>query len=257
MKFPPAMERPSSNSCYFPPTRLTAYSRPIAISFNRLPSEPAHQLIEAIRNPRPKAAFTPRFDWTEYERLLIAKNAVRGQQVYNLAIAIDPACPMRAAAVQLVRNVLQEVGTILVMRPDENATEIPEVIEVALASHHALDWVERKSKIPTVVSKVHLELAPIPAPVEIVSPAVPAGSNLCRSHWRWKRMSRSRQVRRPSLRLRPTSRNGRRTGLAPRKPCVAPKSIPARARSDCPRPPRMSFAWKPNASTWSWTWWAS
>ena len=87
--------------------------------------------------------------------MLIAKNAVRGQQVYNLALAIDPACPMRAAAVQLVRNVLQEVGTILVMRPDENTSEIPDVIEVVLASHHELDWVERKSKIPTVVSSVY------------------------------------------------------------------------------------------------------
>ena len=29
------------------------------------------------------------------------------------------------------------------------------MIEVALASHHELDWVERKSKIPTVVSKVY------------------------------------------------------------------------------------------------------
>ena len=41
---------------------------------------------------------------------------------------------MRAAAVQLVRNVLQEAGTILVMRPGEGATEIPDVIEVALAT---------------------------------------------------------------------------------------------------------------------------
>jgi two-component system chemotaxis sensor kinase CheA len=116
---------------------------------------PVHLLIEAIRNPHPETSFTPQFNWTEYEQLLIAKNAVRGQQVYNLALAIDPSCPMRAAAVQLVRNVLQEVGTILVMRPDENAAEIPDVIEVVLASHHELDWVERKSKIPTVVSKVY------------------------------------------------------------------------------------------------------
>jgi two-component system, chemotaxis family, sensor kinase CheA len=118
-------------------------------------TEPVYHLIEGIRNPRPENAFTPRFNWTEYEQLLIAKNAVRGQRVYNIALAIDPSCPMRAAAVQLVRNVLQEVGTILVMRPDENATVVPDVIEVVLASHHELDWVERKSKIPTVVSKVY------------------------------------------------------------------------------------------------------
>ncbi len=136
---------------------MTVCSPPIAIELQPPSTEPVHQLIEAIRNPHPEAGFAPQFNWTEYEQLLIAKNAVRGQQVYNLALAIDPACPMRAAAVQLVRNVLQEAGTILVMRPDENTTEIPDVIEVVLASHHALDWVERKSKIPTVVSKVHVD----------------------------------------------------------------------------------------------------
>jgi two-component system chemotaxis sensor kinase CheA len=117
--------------------------------------EPVLQLIEALLHPHPEDAFAPQFSWTEYERLLIARNAVRGQQVYNLALAIDANCPMRAAAVQLVRNILQEAGTILVMRPDENSGVIPDIIEVALASHHPLDWVERKSKIPTVVSRVH------------------------------------------------------------------------------------------------------
>ena len=130
---------------------------------------PVYRLIEALRNPHPQTAFAPRFAWTEYEQLLIAKNAVRGQHVYNLALAIDDACPMRAAAVQLVRNVLQEVGTILVMRPEENTIEIPDIIEVVLASHHELDWVERKSKIPTVVSRVHVELVQ-PTAAEPASP---------------------------------------------------------------------------------------
>ncbi|PSH05425.1 MAG: hypothetical protein CXZ00_01665 [Acidobacteria bacterium] len=121
--------------------------------------EALYGLIEKIRNPQTENSFEPKFNWTEYEQLLIAKNAVRGQQVYNLALAIDPSCPMRAAAVQLVRNVMQEVGTILLMRPDENASEIPDVIEMALATHQELDWVERKSKIPTIVSKVNVALA--------------------------------------------------------------------------------------------------
>jgi two-component system chemotaxis sensor kinase CheA len=126
--------------------------------------EPVFRLIESLLHPHPENAFAPQFNWTEYERLLIAKNAVRGQQVYNLALAIDPACPMRAAAVQLVRNILQEVGTILVMRPDESSGVIPDIIEVALASHHPLDWVERKSKIPTVVSRVYAVTAEVTVP---------------------------------------------------------------------------------------------
>ncbi len=133
---------------------------------------PVFALIEELLNPHAETAFTPQFNWSEYEQLLIAKNAVRGQQVYNIALAIDPACPMRAAAVQLVRNVLQEVGTILVMRPDETATEISDVIEVALASHHELDWVERKSKIPTVVSKVHAVSVQSEAPSATEQPVI-------------------------------------------------------------------------------------
>ena len=76
----------------------------------------------AIRTRRPTLRRSSR---TEYEQLLIAKNAVRGQHVYNLALAIDPDCPMRAAAVQLVRNVLQETGTILVMRPTKLPARFP------------------------------------------------------------------------------------------------------------------------------------
>jgi two-component system chemotaxis sensor kinase CheA len=143
-----------------------------------LPStEPAFRLVESIRNPTPEAAFAPQFNWTEYERLLISSHPSGGQQLYNLALAIDPACPMRAAAVQLVRNVLQEAGAILVMHPEESATEIPDVIEAVLATTHPLDWLERKCKIPTVVSKVFaVPLAA--AAAEAVPVQVPADAPL-------------------------------------------------------------------------------
>jgi two-component system chemotaxis sensor kinase CheA len=132
---------------------------------------PIYELIEALRNPQSLESFAPQFGWSEYERLLIA-NYAGGLPIYNLALAIDKACPMRAAAVQLVRNVLQETGTILVMRPDEQAAEIPDIIEVALASQQSLDSLERKSKIPTVVSKVYI-VAMQGAPTAAAEPASP------------------------------------------------------------------------------------
>jgi two-component system chemotaxis sensor kinase CheA len=132
------------------------------------------RLIEAIRNPTPETFFAPQFQWTEYEQLLISSHAPDGQQVYNLALAIDPSCPMRAAAVQLVRNVLQEAGTILVMHPDGGTTGIPDVIEAALATAHPLEWIERKCKIPSVVSKVFV--VPLPgAPATNPAQAATAG----------------------------------------------------------------------------------
>ena len=146
-------------------TSADLFDNLLAAYRNELPAPstaPVSQLIEAILHPRPESSFSPHFAWTEYEQLLIARNSVRGQQVYNLGLAIDPACPMRAAALQLVRNVLQEVGTILAMRPEEGSTETSDVIEVALATRHPLDWVERKSRIPAVVSD--LVISPVPGP---------------------------------------------------------------------------------------------
>jgi two-component system chemotaxis sensor kinase CheA len=109
------------------------------------------------------ATLAPKFDWTEYEQLLISQSAVRGQHVYNVALALDPQNPMRAAAAQLVRNVMQEVGTILVMRPDENATNV-EIIEAAICSHHQKDWIEKKCNIPAVVTRIIVAEAEIEPP---------------------------------------------------------------------------------------------
>ena len=169
---------------------------------------PIHRLIEALRNPASHVAFAPQFQWSEYEQLLISKNAVRGQHVYNIALAIDSGCPMRAAAVQLVRNVLQEVGTILVMRPDENTTDIPDIIELALASHHELDWVERKCKIPTVVSKVHVAPAQS-APADAASPSGAAPmQDAARAVTDEKRAPRTAVAERPAVE-RPRAREER------------------------------------------------
>ena len=170
----------------------------------------------------------PQFDWTEYERLLIARNAVRGQQVYNLALAIDPACPMRAAAVQLVRNVLQEAGTILVMRPDENTRAIPDVIEVALASHHrtrlggaqeqdsdrGLQGSRRATDSRrTAVPRLPRRTAPVYAPSIAADPDVRPPDRLAERS-RSSAASRNRRNRADSARAAQTVRQRRRS--APR-----------------------------------------
>src|SRR5262249_34030695 len=47
-----------------------------------------------------------RFAWSEYENLMISEALLRGESVYNIALRIDPNSLMRAAAFQLIRNVL-------------------------------------------------------------------------------------------------------------------------------------------------------
>ncbi|MGH9670199.1 MAG: chemotaxis protein CheA [Terriglobales bacterium] len=128
--------------------------------------------------------FEPKFEWSEYERVAIADAAGRGQSVYHVALGIDPGCALRAAAVQLTRNVLLEVGTVLALRPEDNAAEVS-LIEAALASDRGKDWIARKCHIPAVVSRVLVETAAAaPAPAESSAraeeapPAAPGATSL-------------------------------------------------------------------------------
>ena len=61
----------------------------------------------------------------------------------------------RGAAMQLVRNVLQECGRLLAVVPDQStlAQEL-DVVEAALASEHTPDWIEKKCLITAVVTEI-------------------------------------------------------------------------------------------------------
>ena len=97
---------------------------------------------------------SPPFLWTEYERLVITQAASAGKKIFQVAALVDPSCAMRSAAVQLVRNVLQEAGTILAMHPEDQSTTEVNRIEIALATRHAQKDIARKCRIPGVVSDV-------------------------------------------------------------------------------------------------------
>lgn len=100
------------------------------------------------------------FQWNEYERLMVSEAVLRGEKVYNVALRIDPACVMRAAAFQLVRNVLHSCGTVIALRPEDNAAAASvEIVEAALASMHAVEHIAHRCKIPAVVSDVRVEPA--------------------------------------------------------------------------------------------------
>jgi len=50
---------------------------------------------------------------------MISEAVHRGETVYNVALRIDPNSLMRAAAFQLIRNVLHGSGTLIALRPEE------------------------------------------------------------------------------------------------------------------------------------------
>ncbi len=101
-----------------------------------------------------------RFAWSEYERLMISEAIHRGETVYNVALRIDPNSVMRAAAFQLIRNVLHGCGTVIALRPEDNAAAATvEIVEAAIASNAAESQLNHRCRIPAIVSEVWIEKA--------------------------------------------------------------------------------------------------
>ena len=137
----------------------------------RLPSlEKMHGLIRGLlvdtapapvaEVPQVPVAVPAAFAWTEYEQLMISEAVHRGETVYNVALRIDPDSMMRAAAFQLIRNVLHSCGTLIALRPEDNlAAATVEVVEAALASVQPEDALKQRCRIPSIVSDVRVERA--------------------------------------------------------------------------------------------------
>src|SRR4029077_8500325 len=106
------------------------------------------------------AGIAARFQWSEYEQLMISEAVHRGETVYNVALSVDPASLMHAAAFQLIRNVLHSCGTLIALRPEDSfATETLEIVEAALASHQTQEHIAQRCRIPSVVSDFRIERA--------------------------------------------------------------------------------------------------
>jgi two-component system, chemotaxis family, sensor kinase CheA len=146
---------------------LSAYQRG-----KRLPSlEKMHGLIRgllvdmaapapAAGTPQAPAAVPASFAWTEYEQLMISEAVHRGEKVYNVALRIDPDSLMRAAAFQLIRNVLHGCGTLIALRPEDSLTAATvEIVEAALASVQPEEAIKKRCRIPSIVSDVRVERA--------------------------------------------------------------------------------------------------
>lgn len=120
----------------------------------RMAGKPASQpVVES-----PATVFAARFDWTETERAGIDEALAQGHRVYNIALCIDPASQMRAAAFELIRKVLDGAGTILAMRPaDATAAQSIRQMEAALASDQPKDALAKKCQIPSAVIGIVVE----------------------------------------------------------------------------------------------------
>jgi two-component system chemotaxis sensor kinase CheA len=109
---------------------------------------------------QPGASVAAQFAWTEYEQLMISEAVHRGEPVYNIALHIDANSLMRAAAFQLIRNVLHGCGTVIALRPEDNiAAATVEIVEAALATNLTKDVLALRCGIPSIVAGIRIELA--------------------------------------------------------------------------------------------------
>jgi len=145
-------------------TMLTAYQR----NADPPPVEALHVMIRKLLDePTPAnhdgsapLQLPAQFAWTEYEQLMISEAVHRGEIVYNIALRIDPNSLMRAAAFQLIRNVLHGSGTVIALRPEDNlAAATVEIVEAALATSQPEERLLQRCRIPSIVSDVRLERA--------------------------------------------------------------------------------------------------
>lgn len=125
------------------------------------------QLLGKQEEARESVAVKPadtgaKFEWSEYEQLMIAEALHRGDTVYNVGLRIDRNSQMRAAALQLVRNVLHSIGTVLALRPEDNtAAENVDFIEAAVVSALEKEMLLKKCSIPLVVAEIIVERATV------------------------------------------------------------------------------------------------
>lgn len=120
------------------------------------------QIVSLTRKPANTVRYKlqGRFIWSEYEQMVVADALGRGETVYNVAFSIEPQCPMRGAAMQLIRNVLQGCGKLLAVSPDQNTLNNDlDVVEAAIASDNSEEWITKKCHIPSVVAQVLVQKA--------------------------------------------------------------------------------------------------
>lgn len=111
-----------------------------------------------------------KFEWTEYERLMIAEALRRGETAYNLALRLEPEA-LPAAAFELARKALEGCGTVLALHPQAvTLTDRLELVEAALSTSRTAAWVQHHCRIPSVVQKVEIERlsAEQPAPRDLL-----------------------------------------------------------------------------------------
>jgi two-component system chemotaxis sensor kinase CheA len=139
----------------------------------KLPSaEPVRKMIRKMardpkarkpRNSKASAATAPEVEWTEYEKLATQGALKQGKYVYHVTAQIDPNCAMPIAAQQLILKALTETGEVLGTRPEAGSAKNAMQFQLLVASDQTAEFLTEKCRIPTIISKVKIEIVGTPA----------------------------------------------------------------------------------------------
>jgi two-component system chemotaxis sensor kinase CheA len=118
-----------------------------------------------LNKPAAQAQNAPlesKFEWTEYERLMIVEALRRGENVYNISLQLDPEALLPAAAFELARKSLEGAGRILALRPEAGApTDDCQSIQAALSTTKPAEWIRKRCHVPSVVANISVERTPV------------------------------------------------------------------------------------------------
>jgi len=121
------------------------------------------RIASLLQKPAPQAEnaareFHGKFDWSEYERLLMADAIRNGEVLYNVAVHLDAQAPLPAAAFELARKAIGSAGKVLALRPEGGVyTEKTDRIEAALSTAQPPEWIRSRCQVPSIVDDILIE----------------------------------------------------------------------------------------------------
>lgn len=128
--------------------------------------EHIQKLLRKSDGPAQKPSQTAKFEWSEYERLMIAEAMRRGETVYQVALHLGAESLLPAAAYELVRKALAGAGKIIAIHPDKDAPKDQvRLVEAAIASAKSAESIRERCNVPSVVTRISAErMTPQEAP---------------------------------------------------------------------------------------------
>ena len=115
-------------------------------------------LAESPKSVLGPEASRPAHEWAGKDRQRIVEALRDKTPIYQIALGIDPALQMPAAALQLVRSALDKCGLVVAQFPAIGAPlqNLP-AVHAALSSSQPIETIRSRCHVPSIVSEISIE----------------------------------------------------------------------------------------------------